>query len=449
MSMRQSPSLSPRLQHAIRLLQLSAADFETELQESLGSNPFLDETDTPDRASAEVEGDDDGLPTLGSAFERMAPPAGSGEDGGDLTRTAQPRGLRDHLRTQLYASRQDPRTTLAAEVLIETLDDDGYLRDDIAGSLRALDIDPPLSHVETDRALALIRQFDPPGVGARDLAECLRLQLQALDGDERTRQVARAIVDEHLDALARRGLETLRCGLACGEGELCAAVAMIRRLDPHPGSRYSAKAPDYVIPDVLVVRRRGRYVALLNPALRSRARLNQRYVDLLRGCGRGGHPAMAAQLQEARWFLRNAEQRFETIHRVAEQIVRRQSAFFRYGDVALKPMMLREVADELGLHESTVSRASGNKHMQTPRGCLPFRHFFSRELPMRSGRACSATAVRALIQELIAEERPEARLSDVDIASQLRAQGIGIARRTVSKYRHMLRLPPAELRGRA
>lgn len=454
-STKQNLAISPRLQQAIRLLQLSALDFEQELRDSLIRNPFLEEAEeqaaaVPDGLAAASPDDGlDPLPALGSAFERTPAPAGDGDGGTDLGWAPEKRGLRDHLRSQLYASRQGPREILAAEIVIETLEDDGYLRDDVTASLRAVEIDPPLSAAEMDRAIALVRQFDPPGVAARDLPECLRLQLGALDGVGGERELALTILSDHLDLFARHDFAALRRRIDCSEERLRDACALVRRLDPHPGSRYSPKAPDYVVPDVLVVRRRGRYTAVLNPAARPGARLNQRYVEMFRGCRRERNPAMAQQLQEARWFLRNAEQRFETIQRVADFIVDRQSDFFAYGDVALKPMVLREVANELNLHESTVSRATGNKHMETPRGCFEFKHFFSRELPMRGGPACSAAAVRALIQEIIAEEKPGMPLSDVDIAAQLQAQGIGIARRTVSKYRRMLRLPPAELRRQA
>ncbi|MFP5307390.1 MAG: RNA polymerase factor sigma-54 [Gammaproteobacteria bacterium] len=445
LSTKQQLAISPRLQQAIRLLQLSALEFEQELRDSLISNPFLEEVEEQGPATD----DWGGVPSLGSAFERMRAPPPDGDDANDLSWAPERRGLRDYLRTQLFASRESPRIVLAGEAVIETVDDDGYLRDDPGSSAHALRVDPPLSDDEIQRAVALVRGFDPAGVCAHDLVDCLRLQLAALDGADEARDLALRVLAESLELLARHDYPAIARKLGCEEAHAREACALIRRLDPHPGSRYAPNAPDYVIPDVLVIRRRGRYAAVLNPAVRPNARLDQRYVEMFRGCRNGRHPAMSQQLQEARWFLRNAEQRFETIQRVADFIVEHQRDFFTYGDVALKPMVLREVADELGLHESTVSRATGNKHMETPRGCFEFKHFFSRELPMRGGSGCSAAAVRALIQEIIAEEGPDAPLSDVDIAAQLQAQGIGIARRTVSKYRRMLRLPPAELRRRA
>ncbi|MDP9142719.1 MAG: RNA polymerase factor sigma-54 [Pseudomonadota bacterium] len=463
LSTKQSMSISPRLQQAIRMLQLSAVEFDQELRDSLSDNPFLEEVEEPEEpanasadASPELQADspDPGVDdwdgsSLGSAFERTRSSTGGGGDGTDLSWVPEKLGLREHLRNQLYASRASERIVIAAEIVIDTLDEDGYLRDDLNASFDAVEVDPPLLSSEIDEALALVRRFDPAGVGAIDLVDCLSLQLNALDPSEGDRELAMGILTHHLQLLARHDYVALYKKLNHHEERVREACALIRRLDPHPGSRYSPKAPDYVIPDVLVVRHRGAYKVKLNPAVRPRARLNQQYADLLRRNRNEHSPAMSQQLQQARWFLRNADQRFDTIQRVAECIVEHQSDFFAHGDIALKPMVLREVADELGLHESTVSRATNNKHMQTPRGCFEFKHFFSRELQMRHGPACSATAVRALIREIIAEEGSDAPLSDVDIAIQLRAQGIRIARRTVSKYRHMLRLPPAELRRRA
>lgn len=488
---RQNLSISPRMQQAIRLLQLSAVDFELELRNSVMTNPFLEEpedgevatvstasavdtvTASADTVDAPVEavlaepepgepveaaaaapadgldGDatvqDDRLPE-DFAFERTAGPAPSDEDGPQLGWVRETRGLRDHLRSQLYASRCSEREVLAAQIVIETLDDDGYLREDICASLDKVDIEPPLSQREIDAAVALVRSFEPTGVGATSLTECLLMQLDARDPDTPGRELARRILTEHLEVLSRRDFQSLRKRLDCDENVMREALALIRRLDPDPASRYAAKAPDYVIPDVVIHESGGKYVAALNPAIRASARLNNRYVEMFRGCRRSAHPQMNQQLQEARWLVRNVEQRFDTILRVASFIVDRQRAFFEHGDIALEPLVLRDVALELGLHESTVSRATGNKYMSTPRGCFEFKHFFSRELQRRDGPACSAASVRKLIAGLIGAERGSRPLSDVEIAAELQAQGIRIARRTVTKYRRMLKLPPAEFR---
>lgn len=449
LSAKQSMSLSPRLQQAIRMLQMSAADFDQELRDSLADNPFLEEVEDTSAAAAvdDARCEAEAETGLWNAFERVA--SAPSTEGTDLSWVAEKTGLREHLRSQLYASRAGDRIVVAAEVIIDTLDDDGYLRDSVDASFAAIEIAPPFSADEVGQAIALVRRFDPVGVGARDLVDCLNLQLRALDRDDGIAELALRILKDHLSLLAHHDYVALYRTLNHDEGKVREACDLIRRLDPHPGSRYAAKAPDYVVPDVLVARRRSGLRVRINPAVRPRARLNQRYADVLRSRSVASNPAMSKQLQEARWFLRNAEQRFDTIQRVAECIVEHQKDFFEFGDIALKPMVLKEVAAELDLHESTVSRATSNKHMATPRGCFEFKHFFSRELKMRSGPACSAAAVRALIQEIIAEENAEAPLSDVDIAIQLRSQGIRIARRTVSKYRRMLRLPPAELRRRA
>ena len=335
---------------------------------------------------------------------------------------------------------------MAAEIVIETLDDDGYLREDMQSSLDQVEVSPPLSDDEVQSAIALVRTFEPVGVGATSLTECLLMQLRAKEPETPGLALARTILTEHIDVLSRRDFQSLRKRLECEEDEMREALALIRRLDPDPASRYQAKAPDYVIPDVVVYESKGDLIAALNPSIRSGARLNKSYVDMFRGCRRSAHPQMSQQLQEARWLVRNVEQRFDTILRVAQFIVDRQRAFFEVGDIALKPLVLRDVAVELGLHESTVSRATGNKYMSTPRGCFEFKHFFSRELPRKDGPACSAASVRNVIQNLITGEERSSPLSDVDIAAKLQAQGIRIARRTVTKYRRMLKVPPAEFR---
>lgn len=486
---RQNLAISPRMQQAIRLLQLSAVDFELELRNSVMTNPFLEESEeaelatssaTPDvdtvteaapaadalmesasrvadgteatalaetdPAAERLEGLQSDAPPDDFAFERTPGSGSSDEDGPQLGWVRETKGLRDFLRSQLYASQCSEREVLAAEIVIETLDDDGYLREEMKSSLDQVEVSPPLTDDEVQSAIALVRTFEPVGVGATSLTECLLMQLRAKDPETPGLALARTILTDHIDVLSRRDFQSLRKRLECEEEEMREALALIRRLDPDPASRYQAKAPDYVIPDVIVYESKGELIAALNPSIRSGARLNKGYVDMFRGCRRSAHPQMSQQLQEARWLVRNVEQRFDTILRVAQFIVDRQREFFDVGDIALKPLVLRDVAVELGLHESTVSRATGNKYMSTPRGCFEFKHFFSRELPRKDGPACSAASVRNVIQSLITAEQRESPLSDVDIAAKLQAQGIRIARRTVTKYRRMLKVPPAEFR---
>lgn len=433
-------SMSPRLQHAIRLLQLPAVEFEQELQNALANNPFLEES--------EDEGSVEDLPLPEAAYpDRDGARVMNGDkDWSLLDHVAAPGDLHTHLLAQLDAAPLHPRDRALIELVIATLDDDGYLRDDVLASAQVAGLEPAAQQAEIDTAIAFVRRLDPVGVGARDLHECLRLQLAAIDADEDDRELAWTILNDCLDLLTRRDFAAIRRRTGADECSVSRACKLLRRLDPYPGHRYSQPVAEYVVPDVIVVPRGGRLVAVGNPALQMRARLNRRYIDLFLQQNREQRsPALAQQLQEARWMLRNAGQRLVTIERVANEILRRQPGFFVHGDMALKPMQLREVALALDLHESTVSRATSNKYMATPSGMFEMKHFFSRELPTRVG-GCSPASVRAVLREMIDSEDTSAPLSDVSLAHMLRQQGIRVARRTVSKYRGMMKVPPAELR---
>jgi RNA polymerase sigma-54 factor len=303
-----------------------------------------------------------------------------------------------------------------------------------------------LAEEELRVALRLVQTLDRPGVGARSLAECLQLQLDAMPPETPGRDLAHEIAASHLERLARREHAELQKQLGCSAEELRVACALVRRLDPKPGEYYARTDDNYVIPDVIVRRVKNRWVATINPAVLPRARIHRVYAELFAQSAGGSGSPLAQQLQEARWLLRNAEQRFTTIQRVAQCIVSYQKAFFDYGEIALKPLVLSKLAEELGLHESTVSRASSNKYMATPRGIFEFRHFFPRELATETGGRCSAAAVRALIKEMIEQEDPRNPLSDVALAKMLTQEGMLVARRTVAKYRNLLKLPPAQLR---
>lgn len=436
---RQQLNASPRIQQALRLLQMSALDFSTELRQAVAANPFLEEEEEPAEPPAAPLAAD--LP--GGDAPRPASAEAGTADVGEWA--AAPTTLQDHLRWQLYASPMGARERMAAEVVIESLDDDGYLREDPAEAAARVDAEPPLAAAELDAGLRRVQEFDPAGIAARDLSECLALQLAALERDSAERRLALALVRHHLPALARHDFAALRRALGCGEDALRAAHALIRRLDPHPGRRFAPERDTHVVPDVIVVASGLRLTVQVNPAVMPRVRLNGAYAELMRRVRQGRSP-LGQQLQEARWMLRNVEQRLNTVRRVAEAIVGRQHRFFAYGDIALRPLLMREVARDLELHESTVSRAAAHKYMATPRGLFRFGHFFSRQLATATGGTCSAAAVQALIKEMIAAERRDAPLSDVTLARMLNAQGIRVARRTVAKYRGLLRLPPAEFR---
>jgi RNA polymerase sigma-54 factor len=489
---RQSFALTPRLQQSVRLLQLSSLEFQQELRTALDTNPFLEydpsapedtglSTETAaenpaavdalpaverdpalEGAAADVRsessGADDGVGEFsgdsysgdsysGDSFSRSASRYNGDGDGSDPSEWArvQPT-LHEQLHDALRLYRLDERDREAARVIIEALDDDGYLRQDLADLTDVVDFDPPLTEDELTVALRLVQTLDRPGLAARSLSECLVLQLDALPEDTPGRAVARKVVEHHLDRLARREHAELQKQIGCDAEELRIACALVRKLDPKPGNSYGRSDDNYIVPDVLVRQVRNKWVVTINPAVLPRARIHRMYAELFAQSAGASRSPLAQQLQEARWLIRNAQQRFDTIQRVAECIVTHQKAFFQYGEIALKPLVLRDVADELGLHESTISRATGNKYMATPRGIFEFKHFFPRELGTESGGTCSAAAVRALLKEMIAAENVRDPLSDVTLARMLADQGVLVARRTVAKYRRLMKVPPAELR---
>ncbi|MGB3819884.1 RNA polymerase factor sigma-54 [Achromobacter pulmonis] len=471
--LRQQMTLAPRLQQSVKLLQMSALEFTTAVELALASNPFLEEAETPAdtqaagphgaNASATQAAPDGGAESAAAPVMAADAPQPPREYAGDYPTSAHadgperdlgqwasaPVSMREKLSLELGNYRLGPRDRLLAEFIIDSLDEDGYLRTPPASLCDALspDFSPPPDDGEWLAALRLVQQLDAPGLGARDLQECLALQLEAAPGlNAPLRALALRIVREQIERLARNDFAAMRHALDCDDEALRAACSLIRGLDPKPGRRYDDQTPAYVVPDVFVDKWRSRWRVQPNRGAMPQARLHEVYAELFRRARLDDRSPMAQELQEARWLVRNVEQRYSTIQRVAEAIVKRQQTFFEYGDVALRPLMLKEVADDLDMHESTVSRATVGKYMVTPRGVFEFRHFFSRELPTDSGGTCSAAAVRALIKELIEAEDPAMPLSDVALAQQLAANGIVLARRTVSKYRGQLRLPPAELR---
>ncbi|ANJ75741.1 RNA polymerase factor sigma-54 [Ralstonia insidiosa] len=496
MRAKQHLALTPRLQQSVKLLQLSANEFAQEMQEALASNPFLEEVEHEAGAQAQAGGiartgevpasiESDGaiadtshadatpLETTTSAIETDPAIAASEEFPADFSTYYNHNGshhgdgedsdigewvhatpsLREHLHEELLSYRLSDRDRVLAQTVVEALDDDGYLRQLLSELIPLAPVEPVPTEKEMQIALALVQSLDPPGVAARDLSECLRLQIEArpadTDAEERIQEIAQDIVHSHLPRLAKREFVQMRRALNCTEEELRDACALIRALDPRPGQRFSQTHAGYIVPDVFVTKIKGKWVAVTNPAVAPCARINKVYAELFAQTRGHSRTPLAHQLQEARWLIRNAQQRFATIQRVAEAIVAHQKHFLEYGEVAMKPLVLRDVAEELGLHESTISRATGNKYMATPRGIFEFKHFFSRQLATDTGGACSAAAVRALLKEMIEAEDADAPLSDVSLAKMLAEQGVIVARRTVSKYRGLMRIAPAELRRQA
>jgi RNA polymerase sigma-54 factor len=436
-------ALSPRLQRAVRLLQMSSLDFAQEVRQAVEVNPFLEQDETP-AEPAEDSASDEAPAAENWAIEGKSGARVADADGVFDTLEAHT-SLADHLLGQVSVLPLGMRDRVLAAAVIESLEDDGYLRTPLEEVGAALQLLPAASAAELRIALRRVQSLEPAGVGARTVSECLTLQLDEV-GPPETRALAAAILRDHIDALAARDTRGLARRLGCMPAAIDAAFAAIRRLDPHPGWRFAEPSVHYITPDVIARKVRGQWKAVLNEAVVPRVRLNRTYVELFQRYRDAQHGELGAHLQEARWTLRNLEQRFSTIQGIAQAILKRQHHFLAYGSLAMKPLALRDIADEVGVHESTVSRVTNNKFIATPCGVFELKYFFSRGMATSSGGSCSPTAIRGLIAEMIAEEAPGEPLSDVEIARRLAAQGLMVARRTVTKYRQALHVDPAERR---
>lgn len=479
---RQHQTLTPRLQQAVRLLQLSSLDFAQKVQEAMGKNPFLEAADDGDGEPSRAEDTQghDGIQKLALAD---APPPheataeaehthnsetgadvesdrdlwqpgttlsrGTGGDGEGSVMDMVPAdtSLRQHLHGQLNVLPLSERDMVIAKAIVESIDDDGYLRDELEELRNITGLQPPPDIDEMTIALRQVQSLDPCGVAARSVGECLNLQL-SLVTCPKERALAKEIITKHLDRLAKRDVVGLARELDRPIADIETVCERIRHLDPRPGWRFGAANVQFLTPDVIVRKIKGQWSATLNPAIVPKVRLNQVYAELFQRHRDAQHAELAAHLQEARWTVRNVEQRFATILSVTEAILKRQRHFLEFGALAMKPLGLREIAEEVGLHESTVSRVTNNKYMATPVGVFELKYFFSRAMPTSGGGACSATAIRGVIQGMIDDEDASAPLSDAEIARQLARQGLSVARRTVTKYRQTLRIPPVERRRR-
>jgi len=440
--LKQQLTLTPRLQQSVKLLQLSALECVQELHQAIAQNPFLEESaEQPESSQAEESAADD---SSHADLDFSGSGSGGGDDTPDWTEwTASPSTLHDSLREQLLLLGLTERDYMLANLIIDALDEDGFLRQPLEEfANQAPDVQPG----ELETALRIVQTLEPNGIAARDLGECLSLQLQALDRGLPGRELAMDIVQNKLALLAARDNTRLLDALGCSEENLRAAMDLIRSLDPRPGSKVGSFEPRAIVPDVIVRKEKKRWTVAVNAAIYPRIRVNQQYADYFRQARDGETTLLAQHLQEARWLVRNLEQRFLTIQRVAEAVVARQKNFFEYGDLAMRPLTLREIADELNLHESTVSRATSHKFMATPRGVVAFKRFFSRQLATTSGGSCSATAIRALLREFIAAEDRRNPLSDVQLTELLSERGVKVARRTVTKYRRSMQLPAVDFR---
>jgi RNA polymerase sigma-54 factor len=503
-------ALTPQLQQSIRLLQLSTLELHQEVEQMLEQNPFLEteddtapafeplaerntsaeragerETERATETGADAGGGDDAAPLDAAEFggteredwengtERedfdgiretpgKSSPSADGDDFDGQDRDTAIPSLQDHLREQLSSLRLSPEDAAAVMVLIESLNEDGYLADSLEEI--AAELASGGSNAEAQRddlldrlrcGLRYLQSMEPTGVGARDLGDCLILQLRAQPRGE-AQTIAILICKQHLELLARRDLKKLMAATGADEELLRQAQALIVTLEPKPGRQFSRAEANIIVPDVIVTKAGRGWKVSLNPDVMPKLRINDLYANAIRqqrGAGsrsndglNGAGAGLNARLQEARWFMKNILQRFDTIQRVSQAIVERQKNFFTHGAIAMKPLVLREIADELGLHESTISRVTTAKYMSTPFGTFELKYFFGSSLNTEAGGNASSTAVRALIKQIVAAENPAKPLSDSQISQMLDEQGIQVARRTVAKYRDALKIAPTQLR---
>jgi RNA polymerase sigma-54 factor len=466
----QSLSLTPQLRQAIRLLQLSALELETELNEALEANPLLEREEdaeeglapgaegdkAPDAPSGEEAGDspdsDDFDPGEGTEwlesgtgnYERRA----NGEDDADEFTAAAPVDLHAHLLWQLRLSPLNPRDLAIGEAVIEAINDDGYLEGPVEDIQAALAPEINADPAEIETVLHIVQHFDPVGAGARNLSECLCVQLSLLSEDTPGLALARTVCRGHLDVLAKQGPARLAAQLGEAADDMDVAVALLKTLDPKPGAQVSAGEAEYIAPDAIAYRQGGVWKVVLAAGSQPRLGINRHYERLIGKASREDDSYLRSQLQEARWLIKSLETRADTLTRVAKAIVRQQSGFLDHGHEAMRPLTLREVAEELGLHESTISRATTRKYLRTPRGTFEFKHFFSSGIATDHGGSASATAIQAMLRKLIDAENPRAPLSDQRLAEILKGEGIPVARRTVAKYREAMNISASNERQR-
>jgi RNA polymerase sigma-54 factor len=353
--------------------------------------------------------------------------------------------LREHLLEQMRLTVQNLRDRALVELVIDALDDNGYLEEALEEIHARLPEELEVELEEMSMALKLVQSFEPAGVGARSAAECLALQIRRMQKVPMiTRRMALSIVENYLSLFAQRDFNKLKKALDCDEEDLREAQVIIRQCHPHPGSMFASDTSDYVVPDVIVKRSKNGWQVMLNHDVMPRLRVNAMYASILKQ--NKGEGSLNSQLQEAKWLIKNMRQRFDTILRVAQAIVDRQRNFFSHGAVAMRPLVLREIADTLGLHESTISRVTTQKYMLTPHGMFELKYFFGSHVATDAGGEASSTAIRALIKQLIGAEDAKNPFSDSRIAEMLAEQGMVVARRTVAKYREALKIPPVNLR---
>jgi len=460
----QQLTMTPQLQQAIRLLQLPALELQAHIRELLESNVMLEPMEeleatgtfetvvtaaeqpkSPEPTST-VEVLDDGWDVHGAGPAETAWNADEDERQQEYADDSG-QSLQDHLLWQLELASLAPRELAIARAVVDSVSDDGYLTETLEEIVQTLRPELECSTAEITAVLRIVQALDPPGVGARSVSECLELQLRQLDPTTPGYATAIEIARHHLELVAAREFTLLKRELRTTEEELASALALVRSCHPRPGSIVSAGSAEYVVPDVFVRRTDHGWGVELNPATVPRVLLNHGYASLI---GRNAsHATMRAQLQEARWLLKSLEIRHETLMKVARSIVERQTAFLEQGDEHMRPMILKDIAEAVAMHESTISRVTSGKYMHTPRGVFELRYFFSSQVEGLDGSGTSSTAIRAKIRKLVKDEDPEAPLSDGRIAELLSGEGIPVARRTVAKYREAMGIVASNERRRA
>jgi len=481
----QQLTMTPQLQQAIKLLQLSTLDLQQEIQSALDSNPMLEvgeegeeegsapaaadlatplnghdsaatTVDNPDTESASEWQNDipEDLPVDTRWEEVYQSSSGSGSGGEDSdfdfdARNGTTDSLQDHLQWQLNLTRMSDTDRSIATAIIDAIDTNGRLTISPEEILEGMPADLDIELDEVVAVLHRIQQFDPPGVAGRDLRECLLIQLQQLDPETPWLREAQMVVDKYILLLGSRDYMQVMRRSRLRENELREALNLIQTLNPTPGSIISGGTAEYVVPDVFVRKIRGRWTVELNPEIAPKLRINADYAALVRRADSGSDKTyLRDNLQEARWFLKSLQSRNETLLKVSSKIVEHQRGFFEYGEEAMKPLVLHDIAEAVGMHESTISRVTTQKYMHTPRGIFELKYFFSSHVATESGGECSSTAIRALIRKLIAVENPRKPLSDSRITELLSEQGIVVARRTIAKYREAMHIAPSNERKR-
>ncbi|WP_455216744.1 RNA polymerase factor sigma-54 [Kaarinaea lacus] len=476
-------TMTPQLQQAIRLLQLSTLELQTEIQEALESNPMLEiaeesgsesgierrddisgersesvaeAPDTQDSDARELDSRENEIPSdlptdsdwedtydIYTPVTRSADSDISGYEQADTNES-----LQDHLFWQLNLSTCSDTDKAIATAIIDAVNEDGYLGTTLEELHQSLSESEEIELDEVEAVLHRVQDFDPPGVAARDLRECMLIQLRYYDEDTPWLKETREIIDKHFDLLAKREYQNVIRKMKLTESSMQDIVHLIQGLNPRPGGQITDNQPEYIIPDVFVKKVKGKWRVDLNPDVTPNIGINSLYAKLAKRNNGKDATFLKNSLQEARWFIKSLKSRNETLLKVASSIVERQRGFLDYGEEAMKPMVMHDVAEAVDMHESTISRVTTKKYMHTPRGIFELKYFFSSHVSTASGGECSATAIRAILKKLIAAEIPNKPLSDNKLAALLAEQGINVARRTVAKYREAMSIAPSNERKR-